>query len=592
MHPALKQILLLPLLLAAGAGAAELRVTFLPVFNQAPLAFDAPTNLTAAGQAVSITRLDFILSDIALHGSGSGWIGQTNGYAALSLRDGNTHFTLTGIPAGNYDRIRFHIGLAPGINHADAAQWPAGHPLNPDVNHLYWGWSREYVFLALEGGWRDAGKFSGFSYHLATDCQLMTVELPAALDLSSDRELQVTLDAAKIFAAPNPITLSDTSDTTHSRSNDPLAGRLRENIEAAFAATRVRDFSSIVELQQGTHHLEIAPHATPYPLTISAFAPRPELPRDNPLTVEGVELGGRLFSDARLSEGNSQSCASCHHPGEAFSEPRRYSRGVRGDTGTRNAMPLLNLAWKSAFFWDGRAASLREQVLQPVQNPIEMHESLTNVTAKIAADKDYPRLFAAAFGSPAITADRVARALEQFLLAQVSFDAKYDRVMAGREPFTAEEQRGFELFNTEYDPYHGQYGADCFHCHGGPLFQSQSFANNGLDATFRDAGRSAVTRRDGDLGKFAVPSLRNVALTGPYMHDGRFGTLAEAVAHYCTGMKRSATLDPNLAKHPDGGVPLSQEDQRALVAFLNTLTDERYLPAATVADRLPSSRTP
>jgi len=134
-------------------------------------------------------------------------------------------------------------------------------------------------------------------------------------------------------------------------------------------------------------------------------------------------------------------------------------------------------------------------------------------------------------------------------------------------------------FNTEYDPYHGQYGADCFHCHGGPLFQSQSFANNGLDAAFTDMGRYAVTKRAGDAGKFAVPSLRNVAMTGPYMHDGRFRTLDEAVEHYCTGMKRSATLDPNLAKHPDGGVPLSPEDRHALVAFLETLTDERFLPA-------------
>jgi cytochrome c peroxidase len=264
-----------------------------------------------------------------------------------------------------------------------------------------------------------------------------------------------------------------------------------------------------------------------------------------------------------------------------LSDPRRFSRGVGGEIGTRNAPALENLAWKNSFFWDGRAKTLREQVLQPIQNPIEMHESLANAVAKISADTNYPRLFANAFGSPQITSDKIARALEQFLLVQVSFDSKFDRVLNGRANFTAQEQRGFELFNTEYDPYHGQFGADCFHCHGGPLLQSQDFANNGLDSAFYDLGRYSITKRAGDAGKFAVPSLRNVAVTAPYMHDGRFRTLEEVVEHYCTGMKRSATLDPNLAKHPDGGVPLSVDDKKALVAFLKTLTDEKYLrPAA------------
>ncbi len=580
MSCALKIILMLPLLLATGAGAADLRVDFASQFNGAPLAFDAPNNQISRGQKISVTRLDFLVSGLALRRADGTWIGQKDWFGYISARDGRTNFTLENIPAENYDRLRFNIGLEPPVNHADAAQWPAGHPLNPEVNHLYWSWSREYVFLALEGGWQNGGEPSGFSYHLATDRELMTIKLPAVLDLHSDRDLQVTLDVSKIFSAPNKIELSNASDTTHSRTNDTLAVMLRQNVEAAFAVENVREFSPIAELSRGTNHIEIAPNATPYRLTFSAFAPRPDLPRDNPLTGEGVALGSRLFFDRRLSAGNAQSCASCHHPREAFSDKRRFSRGVDGDIGARNAMPLLNLAWKSSFFWDGRAATLRAQVLQPIQNPVEMRESLTNVVAKILTDRDYPQLFARAFGSPQITADRIARALEQFLLVQVSFDSKYDRVMNGRAQFTDEERRGFVLFNTEYDPYHGQYGADCFHCHGGPLFRSQDFANNGLDSEFKDLGRYAVTKRAGDPGKFAVPSLRNVAVTAPYMHDGRFRTLDEAVEHYCTGMKRSATLDPNLAKHPDGGVPLSAADKRSLVAFLKTLTDERFLPPA------------
>jgi hypothetical protein len=158
MKHSLKKILLLPLLLATGACAADLRVDFVPQFNGTPLAFDVLKNQTAAGQKISVTRLDFLLSDISLRRDGRNWIEQKNWFAYISARDGKTNFILENIPAGNYSAIRFQIGLPPEINHGDAAQWPANHPLNPDVNHLYWGWSREYVFLALEGGWQNGGK--------------------------------------------------------------------------------------------------------------------------------------------------------------------------------------------------------------------------------------------------------------------------------------------------------------------------------------------------------------------------------------------------------------------------------------------------
>jgi cytochrome c peroxidase len=565
------------------AAAADLRMNFIPQFNGAPLTFDALKYQTGAGQKISVSRFDFLASEIALRRADGIWIGQTNWFAYISARDGKTNFTLENIPAGNYDRVRFHIGLSPQINHADAAQWPAGHPLNPDVNRLYWGWSREYVFLALEGGWLNNGSESGFSFHLATDRELMTVELPVALDLNSSREIQVALDVGKIFSAPNQIELSETINATHSRTNDALVGELRQNVEAAFTVENVRELSPFTELSHGTDHIEIGTKANPYHFSFSKFFPQPDLPRDNPLTGEGVALGGKLFFDRRLSSNDRLSCAACHRPNDALSDPRRFSRGVNGQIGTRNAPALENLAWKNSFFWDGRAATLREQVLQPIQNPIEMHDTLPDVVAKISTDPDYHRLFAGAFGSPEITSDKIARALEQFLLVQVSFDSKYDHVMNGTAKFSDDEQRGFELFNTEYDPYHGQFGADCFHCHGGPLLQSQDFANNGLDSAFYDLGRYKITKRAGDAGKFAVPSLRNVAVTAPYMHDGRFRTLEEVVEHYCTGMKRSATLDPNLAKHPDGGVPLSADDKRALVAFLKTLTDEKYLRPAPPA---------
>jgi cytochrome c peroxidase len=563
--------------LVAGGATVSLEVSVTPQFNGAPVIFDVLTNRTSARQTISVTRLDFLLSDIALRRADGVWVGQKNWFAFISAREGKTNFALQNIPAGNFDRMRFHIGLEEEINHGDAAQWPAGHPLNPGANHLYWGWSREYIFLALEGRWQNGREQSGFSFHLATERELMTVELPAKLDLSASRELQVLLDIGKIFSAPNPIALSDSNQATHSRPNDLLAAQLRQNIEGAFAVGNGRGFLPIAALTPGTRRIEMAPDATPYRFTFPRSVPRPDLPPDNPLTEEGAALGGKLFFERRLSADNSESCAGCHHARAAFSDDRAFSRGVDGTLGPRNAMPLQNLAWKNSFFWDGRAATLRAQVLQPIQSPIEMHESLSNAVRKLSADADYRRLFGGAFGSPEITPDRMARALEQFLLAQVSFDAKYDRVMSGTETFTEEERRGFELFNTEYDPYHGQFGADCFHCHGGPLFQSRNFANNGLNSAWADLGRFQVTKRAGDEGKFAVPSLRNVALTAPYMHDGRFKTLEEAIEHYCTGIQRSATLDPNLAKQPDGGVPLRAEEKRALAAFLRTLTEEQLL---------------
>ena len=148
---------------------ASLNVEIVPQFNGAPLGFDALKYQTAAGQKISVSRLDFLASQIALHRADGVWIGQTNWFAFISARDGKNNFTLENIPAGNYDAVRFQIGLPPEINHGNVAQWPAGHALNPDVNRLYWGWSREYVFLALEGSWQTRRQRGGFSYHLATD---------------------------------------------------------------------------------------------------------------------------------------------------------------------------------------------------------------------------------------------------------------------------------------------------------------------------------------------------------------------------------------------------------------------------------------
>jgi len=604
--------------LELGVSAASLDIRVHARFQEAPLVLDALAHTNAAGQTLSVTRLDFLLSDFALRRSDGTWLTDTNWQALVSVGTGRTNFQVNPLPSGEFDRVRFHVGLRPELNHADPAKFAPDHPLNPNLNGLHWGWAGGYVFLAIEGRWSDAPAPSalrlprpapsGYSYHLGNDPMRMTVERPLRVTGQRDQAVELELNVDRLLA---DIVLTEESSSTHSREGDELAATLKTNAEAAFTFKEVerlalrgaagRSTASATASPLASHSQRsvplVSPGATPYRFTFGAQFPVPDLPRDNPLTVEGVELGRALFNDPLLSINGRQSCASCHQAEAAFVDAgKALSVGAEGRSGARNAMPLFNLAWKHAFFWDGRARTLREQVLMPIENPDEMHESLTNVVAKLKASgagrpggqdaqqrvptKDYPVLFAAAFGSPEISADRIARALEQFLLTLTSHDSKFDRALLGREQLTEEEKRGFELFMTEYEPRRGLYGADCFHCHGGSFFSNHGFANNGLDSQFTDLGLAEATRREFDQGRFAVPSLRNVALTAPYMHDGRFATLEEVVGHYSSGVKPSRSLDPNLAKHPAGGLRLAEADQRALVAFLKTLTDDKFAPNA------------
>jgi cytochrome c peroxidase len=537
---------------------------------------------TTAGESFSITRVSFLLSDFALQRNDGSWLSLSNAVAWLDLGENRDSFRLENLPPGDYRALHFSVGLGTNLNHADPAKFPARHPLNPNLNGLHWSWQGGYIFLALEGLWRNAaGALDGWAYHLARDPNCTRVILAAPLEITNLTRLELDFDLATLLNAPRPLSFARDGGSTHSRPGDPVAAALVANLPGAFRIHHLSALSDAEIQAVNPRPLYLPKQYTPYPFAMGAAFPIPDLPRDNPLITERVDLGRTLFFEKQLSINDRQSCADCHQERFGLGEHKNLSTGAEGEPGTRNAMPLFNLAWKKSFFWDGRAASLREQVLQPIQNPLEMHETLTNIIAKLQhAQYDYAAAFTRAFGSPALTPEKIALALEQYVLVQTSFNSKFDRVQRGEAAFTAAEARGFALFSTEYDPRRGQYGADCFHCHGGPLFQSQGFANNGLDAVFADPGRAKITGRDSDLGKFAVPSLRNLALTAPYMHDGRFQNLDQVIEHYATGVKRSATLDPNLAKHPDGGVPLTAADKLALVAFLQTLTDEKYLAAA------------
>jgi len=322
---------------------------------------------------------------------------------------------------------------------------------------------------------------------------------------------------------------------------------------------------------------------TPYTLKVPSHFPKMPIPADNPMTEEGVMLGRRLFYEKQLSGDNSISCGSCHAPDKAFSDPNALSAGVNGTLGTRNSMALVNLGWQTSFFWDGRSKTLEEQILEPVPNPVEMHQEWSAAIAKLKKDDSYRNQFYQAFGTTDFQKEDVAKAIAQFLRTMISGSSKYD-VMYKYEnslPLSAGEQALYSSVTPEewagYDLFKSLNGADCFHCHNGPLVQVQKFSNNGLDAVFTDMGRGAVTGNANENGKFKVPTLRNIALTAPYMHDGRFATLDDVIEHYSTGIHQSPTIDPLIEFASQGGVQLDTEQRQLLMAFLLTLTDHDFV---------------
>ncbi len=210
-----------------------------------------------------------------------------------------------------------------------------------------------------------------------------------------------------------------------------------------------------------------------------------------------------------------------------------------------------------------------------------MHGDPATIEAELNRDEPLRAQFAAVFGSPEITFAHIGLALEQFLLTLTSYDSHFDRVQRGAAAFTPEEQLGHDLFHTLPDPATGKRGAGCFQCHAGPLFSDFAFRNNGLDRAFADNGRGDVTGDPKDAGTFKTPSLRNVSLTSPYMHNGRFGTLEQVVEHYSSRIRNSPTLAPELAPFAGRGLDLAEEEKRALVAFLRTLTESALDPAST-----------
>jgi cytochrome c peroxidase len=317
--------------------------------------------------------------------------------------------------------------------------------------------------------------------------------------------------------------------------------------------------------------------------------PDPVIPANNPTTQEGVLLGRTLFYDRKLSADGRISCASCHHPEKAFTDGLALSKGIRNQQTTRNSMALVNLAWVNRFFWDGRVRSLEEQSLHPIEDSKEMGNTLSNMVATLQADPRYPGMFTRAFNTSTITPELVGTAISQFERTLISFNSKYDKYIRGETSFTPEELSGLALFSTHPNIGTGgtTRGGNCNDCHSVGLFQGKSldfqgFLNNGIQSSITDMGLQKISLDTADAGKMRVPTLRNIALTAPYMHAGQLNTLEEVLDHY---------NHPNLFSRPNvdllikegtnirfgnKSLGLTTKEKSDIVAFLRTLTDTSF----------------
>jgi cytochrome c peroxidase len=330
-----------------------------------------------------------------------------------------------------------------------------------------------------------------------------------------------------------------------------------------------------------------------------------KIPADNPLTYKGIELGRMLFYEKQLSADNSISCGSCHQQKLAFSDGLAQSVGFQGRKREVGSMSLSNLLWQNHFNWTGNANTLEEQVLMPMQHIAEMNQPLNVTISKLQSTANasqnypinYPQKFLEVFGSSEITETKIAKALSQFLRTLISDNSKFDKSLRGELQLTAQEQRGRNLLQHPY-PLSNIRGGNCLDCHTNLLFSGSNlgfdgFRNNGLDddANLKD-GLATITKNSFDKGKFKVPTLRNIALTAPYMHDGRFKTLEEVLDHYNDHIKFSQTLDPLILEAtnelfpPQGQVKLglTTQEKEDIIAFLKTLTDEKFISNPSFAN--------
>ena len=309
---------------------------------------------------------------------------------------------------------------------------------------------------------------------------------------------------------------------------------------------------------------------TPYALEKPPGFQEMVIPEGNATTLEGVTLGRHLFFDPILSLDSTISCSHCHKPGLAFTDALSKSLGTRMRKGIRSSPSLLNIGFHhKGLFWDGRAAILEEQALHPITDSLEMSASWDNILPDLKNHTTYPTLFKEAFGTKEVTPQLIGYALAQYQRTLISANSKYDSVQVGLDTFTISEQRGWSIF---FDAGYPELPmGECAHCHEAPLFTTLAYENNGIEpkgAQEIDEGRSKISGNKYDRSKFKVPTLRNISITAPYMHDGRFRTLEEVIDHYNSGGHYALNVSPNVRK-----LHLSDRDKNDLIQFLHTLTD-------------------
>lgn len=323
-----------------------------------------------------------------------------------------------------------------------------------------------------------------------------------------------------------------------------------------------------------TEQEEVQPMAEKFipelPPNLAASVPQPE---KNLMTKEGVELGRKLFYDPILSKTGAVSCATCHQQDKAFTDGRALTTaGVTGKSLLRHVPSLVNLAWMNGLFWDGGVKNLESVSFGPLTHPDEMGQDLKELTRKLQQHNLYPQLFKKAFGSDSVTSAAVGRALAQFQRTLISANSRYDKYVR-TEPggeLTEQELQGLVLFKQH-----------CSSCHATDFFTDNSYHNNGLDNFFPNDdeelayGRGRISQSPADIGKYKTPTLRNIALTAPYMHDGRFATLEQVLEHYRTGVVASPGLAPELQQQL--GLPISVVEKEMIIAFLHTLTDDVFV---------------
>lgn len=296
--------------------------------------------------------------------------------------------------------------------------------------------------------------------------------------------------------------------------------------------------------------------------------------RNNPVSKEGFELGRKLFYDPILSASGTISCGSCHHQAGGFADPgKAMSEGINGFLGNRNSPSLANLAWFPSFMADGGINHIEVMPIAPITDTVEMGNSLSEAVTSLNENATYRKLFKQAFDVDSISDQKLLYALAQFMSMMISAESKFDQQLLGKKVFTKSEERGYNIFKQ-----------NCASCHSGALTTNFSFKNNGLDLSSVDLGRARITQKETDRGKFKVPSLRNIELSLPYMHDGRFASLEEVIDHYTDGIQAT----PNLATELSQPIVLSKYDKQDLIKFLTTLTDYNYITKPSLANGEPN----